>query len=83
MKTYNNLALFLKQTLSNGTLELKIDCQTRLVKYKAKLREAFGFIKVEYDFTKQIFEFIDINKVVENLENVQLAESDEEGFDTN
>lgn len=68
VKTYNELLTSLK-AVTDVSLEDKIDIQNRIVGHLAKLKEAFGILKLDYPFEKSIHALIDIENVTENPDN--------------
>lgn len=82
-KTYNNITTFLHRSHLNGTFVEKLDCQNRQIHFKNKLREAFNFIRVDYEFAEQLFTLIDINKAVKNLQPNEIENEIEEENEPN
>lgn len=76
-RTYNEVTLFLHEIYLNASLETKIEIQNRQFELKTKLKRAFEVIRVSYNFTKQAFELIELNKIKENLDESEI-ETDED-----
>lgn len=81
IRTYNNLVNFFNAALRTANLEDRIGIQTLVVDHLAKLKEAFQFLRLTYEFPKVIYDPIDITKVTQDWSDLEGTSNDDDDDD--
>lgn len=71
VRTYNDIVTFFQPILRTAPLEEKLDIQTLVVEHLKKLKEAFCLLKLEYTFSKVIYDTIDFDKITQDWSDIE------------
>lgn len=69
VRTYNAILDVIQPIFKNLSVENQIDAQNKLTGHLTKLKEAFYFLNLKYEFERNAFSKIDIDKITEDSEN--------------
>lgn len=70
IEAYNEIINTISPTFNEHQLEEKLDIQNKIVGHLSKLKQAFSILKLEYSFSKNIFDTIDKTQVIEEGNSV-------------
>lgn len=76
VRTYNDILKFFQPIPKSISLEDKLDIQTLIVDLLRKLKESFSLLKLEYNFSKNIHDTIDFDKITQNWSDIDSDQSD-------
>lgn len=65
IKTYNDIVTFFEPHFSALSNDLKLQIENEIITHLRKLKECFKILRLEYQFDANIFNTIDINKIIE------------------
>lgn len=86
VRTYNNIVSFFQPVQKTAQLSEQIEIQKCVVEHLNKLKEAFSILKLEYEFSKNIYEPIDFDKITQDWSELDVLsttadEDDDSGDD--
>lgn len=70
VRTHNEIVKYISDIYKSLNCEDKLDANNRLNEILRKLKECFQLCLLEYEFERNIYALIDIDKVVENWDSV-------------
>lgn len=86
VRTYNSIVSFFQPIQRTAQLSDQLEIQKLVVDHLAKLKESFSILKLEYEFSQNIYDQIDFDKISQdwselNVLSTTIDDDDESGDD--
>lgn len=83
VRTYNKIVHYIEPAFHDADVDNRLDIQNKLIGHLSKFKNALKILKLNYEFGRNPFEIIDLEKIIEDTEEVIIDDNESDDTDIN